>query len=150
MNLAKVLDKELSIMSKEIECSEDPDSLGLLDHYEQIHGVGFAVCQTFLTAVHKGKNKSSSFSTGPFHSSGKSYAQITNACANFWKHNDEWERSCLSSQAKGTIGVLKNFGVDVWSSYPLSNAFHLLLSSAHEATFTQLLNFLNQWSCEMA
>jgi hypothetical protein len=149
INLVGVLDKELSIMLKETQCNDDPDSHGLLDQYEQIHGLGFAVCQTFLTSVHKGKNKSGSFSVGPYHSSGKSYAQITNACANYWKHNDEWERTSLSGQSIGTIEVIESLGIDVWSSYPLSEVFGVLFSSNQEATFAQLLHFLNQWSCEI-
>lgn len=109
-NIVVALDRELSVISKEIERSDDPDTLGLLDYYEQIHGVGFAVCQTFITSVHKGVNKSAFFSVGPFHSCGKSYAQIINACANYWKHNDEWERSSLSGQAKSTIEVIESLG----------------------------------------
>lgn len=147
--VAGALDRELSIMLKEIEHSADPDSFGMLDHYEQIHGIGFAVCQTFLTSVNRGLNKSASFAAGPFHSSGNSYAQISNACANYWKHNEEWERYSLSSQARGTIEVIESLGIDVWCSYPLSQVLYVLFSGKHEATFTQLLNYLNQWSREV-
>ena len=147
--VSNTLDRELSVISGEINRSEDPDSFGLLDQYEQILGIGFAVCQTFLTSVHSGKNKSKLLSVGPYHSSGKSYAQITNASANYWKHNDEWERSSLSGHAKGTIEVIESLGVDVWSSYPLSDVFHSLFSNRQESTFDQLLDYLNQWSCEI-
>ena len=86
-NIAETLDIELSKMLSEIQRSGSPDSHGLLDQYEQILGIGFAVCQAFLTSVHEGKNKSKAFSVGPYHSGGRSYAQVTNACANYWKHN---------------------------------------------------------------
>jgi hypothetical protein len=148
-NIAGALDIELSGILSEIQRSGDPDTHGLLDQYEQILGIGFAVCQTFLTSVHGGKNKSKSFLVGPHHSSGKSYAQITNACANYWKHNDEWERTSLNCQARGTIDVFKTLGIDVWSSYPLTQVFHKLFSSSQKATFVQLLDFLNHWSCEL-
>ena len=35
-NIAETLDRELSIIIKEIKRSGDPDSFGLLDQYEQI------------------------------------------------------------------------------------------------------------------
>lgn len=125
----------------------DPDTFGLIDQYEQFLGVGFAICQTFLSSVHEGENKRDAFLKGPYHSSGKSYAQITNACANYWKHNDEWNKTDLTKQAEGTIKIFKNLSVDVWEPYPLSNIFDILL--AEDGSFIELLNYLNLWANEV-
>jgi hypothetical protein len=95
----------------------------------------------------RGENKGAAFLKGPFHSSGKSYAQITNACANYWKHNDEWDKTNLSNQAKRTVGVFEHLSVDVWGSYPLSEMFYALVGE--NGSFVELLNHLNSWSNEV-
>ena len=145
-NIIQPTDKELSLIEKAIDESEDPDSFGIIDNYEQMAGIGFTVCQTFLTSVHRGKNKAASFKAGPYHSNGKSYALITNACANYWKHNDEWENGSLSNQAKLTIEAVESLGVDIWSSYPLSQAVNALCVNGKQNIFTELLDKLNLWA----
>jgi hypothetical protein len=97
--------------------------------------------------VHKGENKGAVFLKGPFHSSGKSYAEITNACANYWKHSDEWDKTNLSNLAKRTIGVFKHLSVDVWGAYPLSEMFYALFGE--NGSFLELLNHLNSWANEV-
>ena len=141
------IDMALENYSSEIATHPDPDTFGLIDQYEQFLGIGFAVCQTFLSSIHRGKDKGATFVKGPFHSSGKSYAQIVNACANYWKHNDEWDNCNLSNQARGTIEVFSHLSVDVWGSYPLSEMFHALVGE--KGTFTGLLIHLNNWSNEI-
>jgi hypothetical protein len=146
-NTIAPVDLALENYRSEIADHPDPDTFGLIDQYEQFLGVGFAVCQTFLSSVHKGENKGAAFLKGPFHSSGKSYAQITNACANYWKHNDEWDKTNLSNQAKRTVGVFEHLSVDVWGSYPLSEMFYALVGE--NGFFMELLNHLNSWSNEV-
>ena len=145
-NIVRPIDKELSLIQQAITESEDPDSFGVIDHYEQMVGIGFAVCQVFLTSVHEGKNKLASFNFPPYHPCGKSYALITNACANYWKHNDEWKKNSLSSQANLTIEVIEKLGIDVWSSYPLSQAIHALSITNEQSLFSKLLDKLNLWA----
>ena len=145
-NIIQPIDNELLLIEAEIQKSGDPDSFGIIDHFEQMAGVGFAVCQTFLASVHRGKHKAASFKVGPFHSNGKSYALITNACANYWKHNDEWEKSNLSKQANMTIEVIRSLGIDIWSSYPLSQAIQTLSITDKKNFFSELLGKLNEWA----
>ncbi len=148
-NLAGSIDHELSHIENEIKISEDPDTYGIFDQYEQLIGIGFTVCQTFLVSVHEGKNKKNYFGAGPFHSNGKSYALITNACANYWKHHDEWKKEELTPQAQSTADVISSLGVDAWSPYPLSEVFSMLLGENQQATFVNLLKCLNQWASDM-
>lgn len=145
-NIVRPIDKELSLIEQAITESEDPDSFGVIDNYEQMVGIGFAVCQTFLASVHMGKNKLASFNRPPYHPCGKSYALITNACANYWKHNDEWETNNLSKQANLTIEVIESLGIDIWSSYPLSQAIHALSVTDKQNPFSELLGKLNLWA----
>ncbi|WP_018016419.1 hypothetical protein [Teredinibacter turnerae] len=146
-NTIAPIDQALINYRSDIEQHSEPDTFGLIDQYEQFLGIGFTVCQTFLSCVHHGKNKGAKFKKGPFHSSGKSYAQIANACANYWKHNDEWDKANLSNQSKSTIAVFKDLSVDVWGAYPLSEMFYALLGE--NGSFMELLNHLNSWSNEV-
>lgn len=140
----KPIDDLLTSVVEDIGSCEDPDGFGLLDQYEQYLGIGFVICQTFLSSVHQGKNKGDFFSCGPFHSNGQSYAHITNACANYWKHNEEWDQAALRHQTRGTISVFEGLSVDVWKSYPLSEVFHLVVGE--NGSFIDLLGLLDRWS----
>jgi hypothetical protein len=146
-NALAPIDLALENYRIDIADHDDPDTNGIIDQYEQFLGIGFAICQTFLSSVHKGEMKGAVFLEGPFHSSGKTYAQITNACANYWKHNEEWDRSNLSKQAKGTISMFDNLSVNVWGSYPLSEMFHALIGE--KSSFIELLSHLNSWANEI-
>ncbi len=147
-NIIEPIDVAIESYKVDMTSHPDPDSFGLFDQYEQFLGIGFTVCQFFLSSVHKGKNKGSVFLKGPFHSSGKSYAQITNACANYWKHNEEWNRTNLSSQAKGTLKVFEQLSVNAWDSYPLSQVFDTLLGN--HGSFRELLIELNSWANQIS
>ncbi len=141
---------ELTLKNFEIEITThpDPDGCGLFDQYEQFLGIGFAIYQTFLSSVHKGdNNKGEAFQKGPLHSSGKSYAQIINACANYWKHHEEWDKANLKKSAKITINIFEHLSVDVWSFYPLSQMFCILVGQ--KGSFSELLNYLNCWANEI-
>lgn len=141
------IDSTLKTLRGEISSHPDPDTFGLIDSYEQFVGIGFTVCQTFLSLVHKGENKNTSIQTGPFYSdSEKSYAQITNACANYWKHNYEWDKDNLSNQSKKTIETFDRLDVDVWAAYPLTEMFEALFSE--NGSFDELLSHLNEWAIQ--
>lgn len=125
--------------------SEDPDQFGIYDDYEHILGLGFVACQTYISSKLRGKSKSQVLSLGPKHRCNQTFAAITNACANYWKHHDEWERASLRDDAKKTISILQAMGADVWSSYPTSNIMQVLIAP-HTPRFKNLLPFLKQWA----
>jgi predicted nucleic acid-binding Zn finger protein len=140
-----VVDAELDRIDLVAKKSDDPDSFAVYDEFEYVLGVGFVACQTYIASKLRGKNKTQSLSLGPMHRSQQSFAVVTNACANYWKHHDEWDRASLKENARRTISVLEAMGADVWSEYPTSNVMHALLSP-HELRFKKLLPFLKQWA----
>jgi len=125
--------------------SEDPDQFGVYDKCEHILGFGFVARQTYIASKPKGKLKFQALSCGPKHRSNQPFAVVTNACANYWKHHDEWEKTSLKENAKKTISILEAMGADVWSSYPTSSTMHTLLAP-HKPRFKNLLPFLKQWA----
>ena len=54
---------------------------------------GFVVMQQYLieTIIHTGLEKSEVYKLDPVHSSGDSVVSIICSCANWWKHEAEWE-----------------------------------------------------------
>jgi len=135
----------LDRIDTEAKYSDDPDQFGIYDKYEYVLGLGFVTCQTYIASKHKGKNKFQALNTGPKHRSEQTFAVVINACANYWKHHDEWERTSLNKNAKNTINILEKMGADVWSSYPTSNAMHALIEP-HKPRFKNILPFLKQWA----
>lgn len=140
-----IIDAELDRIDAEASKSEDPDQFGVYDKYEYVLGLGFVACQTYIASKLKGKKKFQALSTDPKHRSKQTFAVVINACANYWKHHDEWERASLKENAKKTISILEEMGADVWSSYPTSNIMHALLEP-HKPRFKNLLPFLKQWA----
>lgn len=145
-NIIRIIDDELLLGEKDIKEHHDPDMFGLIDKQEQLLGIGFTVCQTFLASVCQGKNKIKTLSLPPLHKCGHSYAEITNACANYWKHIEEWSEESIGRREGYVIDLLKKLDADVWADYPLSNAFYVLVGS--EGKFEDLLSNLNSWSLE--
>ena len=143
-NIIQVIDNELKVCKNEIKRSPDPDAFGLIDKQEQILGIGFALCQTFISSVCSDGNKIKMLSFPPFHKSGQSFAEITNACANYWKHIDEWKMESVGKREKYVIKVFNKLNVDIFGYYPISNAFCELVDS--DGTFMNLFEYLNEWS----
>ncbi len=56
-------------------------------------GIGFVVCQKFLTSVYGlySLEKTTALDVGPRHSEKYTKAQLVNHAANYWKHRDEWD-----------------------------------------------------------
>ena len=95
-NLARELldfiDKKIAEIIKSSHSLEEMDMLGYLDGAENLIGLGFVVCQTYMTTIRgaleiKSKN---ALSYPPMHQSGEMIAKIVNDLANYWKHNEEW------------------------------------------------------------
>ena len=145
MRLDDKVDAELDRIDAQAVKSEDPDQFGVYDQYEHILGLGFVACQTYITSKLRGRKKSQVLGLGPRHRCDQTFAAITNACANYWKHHDEWERASLRDDAKQTISILQAMGADVWSSYPASNTMQVLLAP-HAPRFKNLSPFLKQWA----
>src|SRR5258708_8989623 len=122
---AALVDSSLDRLHAESRSNPDPDAFGIFDEIEYLAGFGFVACQTYATAVVsqsrlKG-NKREALARGPKHRTGQSMARLVNAAANHWKHSPEWALDAPTTQAKQTIEVISNLGVDTNDSYPVSN-----------------------------
>ncbi len=153
---------DISIKKAQRE-SIDPDALGLCDQGEYYIGLGFTVCQKYISSscgvlkIKKGK----ALQIGPFHESGVPIVKIINAVANYWKHKDEWEdivEICnidkeflgiayryyenLTAQEKRTIDTIET--VTPWATYTCSNIL-ASISSSDRLNLIDLGELLKKW-----
>ena len=144
-DLAALLDAQLDRLNVEAKVSDDPDAYGVLDRAEYVVGLGFAVCQQYLTATCSSAHvkKTLAFDRGPIHRTGQPIAAIVNAAANYWKHSAEWSEP-LSALAKRTTDLLRDVGGAAPGEYVTSNVLHELLAPLPER-FRRLVPFLVQW-----
>lgn len=144
---AALIDARLEHLHTEAKESPDPDGQGIFDHTEYLVGLGFVVCQTYMTAVVSWSkiNKRDALALGPKHRTGLSMAQLVNAAANHWKHSSEWSLDAPKPQAAQTLEVISSLGVNTNDgSYPVANTLFQMLIP-HQARFANLIPFLTQW-----
>lgn len=147
--LVRLLDSNLTELSKEADENDDPDMVGLYDRMEYVYGLGFAACQQYLTAKigRDRMRKEFAISLGPCHRLGDPMAAILNAAANYWKHSAEWGSRAdhrMEAQRDRTRRPLLKLGVDLQGPYPLSCVLSALLSPL-PIRFETLLPFLVAW-----
>lgn len=137
-----------SILSRHIdELSDDEaQAFGVFDHAEHITGLGFVVCQTYLSTVYGilGFRKADALNLGPRHSSGQSIAEIINHAANFWKHNSEWVLGSDSQRKKYIENSFELLGYPLETDYPLSGVL-TELTSPEPAGFAAIGKKLEMW-----
>ena len=70
----------------------------IFGYIEHIVGLGFVVLQQYMTVAYGNlqKKKKDVLSKGPKHKDGKTFSEIVNASANYWKHSSEWplDKNC--------------------------------------------------------
>ena len=84
-NLIASIDQQLEeICRKSVETNEDPEAFGYFDSAEQLTGLGFVACQTYMATVygHLNIDKPRALKAGPSHSGGQTKLQIINHAAN--------------------------------------------------------------------
>lgn len=150
-----------------IQEKEDALSSGLCEEAEFIAGIGFTICQKYITGTLGliRVEKESALKIGPLFSEKLPYAQIINAAANYWKHHDEWDAtsfggadedglssltirdaSKISNQAHRTIKILQQ--VTAWSDYTCVNTLHEITKET-EISLLSLIPILRQWRAEL-
>ena len=153
-----LVDKYIENLDERKENCPDPDSFGLYEDGEHITGLGFVACQYYITATYSfyknydyhnyTEKKPVALKRGPKHCTGSPFAELINACANYWKHHEEWQgvpEKQLRSDAAETIKAMKSLGIKVAGGYyPLHNAFCKLLGSP-PYRFNALLPLLKEW-----
>jgi hypothetical protein len=95
VEIIKVVDRQIAVIEGQISHASDPDSDGHFDRVEAIVGLGFVACQQYINATYPqlggtDKKKWEVIASAPRHAGGRSFAEIANAAANYWKHHDEW------------------------------------------------------------
>ena len=84
--LINIIDERIDEL---ISLEEGEEIFGYIEH---IVGLGFVVLQQYMTVVcgNLEKKKKDVLSKGPKHKDGKTFSEIVNASANYWKHSSEW------------------------------------------------------------
>ena len=142
-----LIDQKLDELDLEVQASDDPDAFGVLDSLEYAVGFGFVACQEYINVTTSWYNvpKIEALKAGPFHRSGKSFADCVNAAANYWKHSSAWKGDAREEFTKEPIDAL---GVDPDADYVVINVLHALLSPLPNR-FRSLIPFLAQWADEI-
>ncbi len=111
-------------------------------------GVGFVVCQKFLTSVYGlyRLDKKIALNVGPRHSERYTKAQLVNHAANYWKHRDEWDQGENDRRQSVIEEALKSVGVDQ-SFDPLMGV--LTEISSKKPRFESLVDELEAWAYEV-
>ena len=153
-NLAReligLIDEKLSELSRKSTETEIADLLGYFDSMEHLTGLGFVTCQTYMTAVYgiTKVDKKTALSFGPFHSYGASIAEVVNAAANYWKHNNEWSLDKTPKRREAIEATFKDIGFPIGTEYPLSGIL-TELAEPDDASFMPVMNKLRTWENEV-
>jgi len=143
----RLVDDQLDRLKHEARGSPDPDAYGDYDRMEYATGLGFVICQQYLSAraMAYGLTKGEALRAGPVHRAGVHIAVAVNDAANYWKHSPEWGTGPFDPRAQATRERLESLEVDLGDSYPMSVVLSTLLSPL-PPRFGRLLPFLERWS----
>lgn len=98
--LSTMLDAKLTELSDKISVSAAPESEGSFDHAEYFIGIGFCAMQRYLIDALDGKDikKYEGLNLGQKASSGKTFVEVINSLANWWKHSAEWQHFAYAGE----------------------------------------------------
>jgi hypothetical protein len=118
----RLIDAQLNRLQQEARGSPDPDAFGDFDRMEYIGGLGFVICQQYLSARAAAcrLTKTDALQAGPVHRSGIAIAVAVNDAANYWKHAPEWGSGPFDPRARATRERLETLGIDLGQSYVMS------------------------------
>lgn len=151
VELIDIIDQQFEatiLASREVD---DPDGFGYFDSAEQIAGLGFVICQTYVATVYGflRVEKEKALSYGPRHRSGLTHMQIINHAANYWKHNNEWSLDQNLRKKKTIEDAFESIGFPVSSEYPLSGVL-TEVASPGPVGFKPVLAVLEFWKNELS
>lgn len=147
--LFDILDEKLAEIDRLIKKSKDPESDGLIDRGEYFIGVGFVAIQRYLveTILFTGLEKREAYSLGPAHSSGATYIDLINSCANWWKHEPEWHNNKVVPK-NGEHSFINITNIAELPSYELSNVLSSLCGTK-KISFNSIMPYLKEWRAEV-
>jgi hypothetical protein len=151
--LAKVIttiDQQLDEVIQESTRIDDPDSFGYFDIAEQLTGLAFVACQTYMATVYGylRLEKQKALTMGARHSGGLTKVEIINHAANYWKHNNEWSIDRSVARRNAIEKAFESVGFPVGTDYPLSGVL-TEVASPNGATFRPVLNILESWKAAL-
>lgn len=145
-----MLDSKLKTLSDKISVARDPENDGLFDYAEYFIGLGFCAMQRYLIDCldSKGIKKRAGFELGQKTSSGRTYVQLINSLANWWKHSAEWQHFAYEDEeikrSKGEQRTIDD--VLEISDYPYVFSTALVqLSPEGRLVLSDLIPFLVKW-----
>jgi hypothetical protein len=149
--LINIIDQQLDNTIRQSRGVDDPDGFGYFDSAEQITGLGFVVCQTYVATV-CGRllvEKEKALTVGPQHPSGQTKVQIVNHAANYWKHNGEWPLDRSPKRRMIIEAAFESIGFPVNTEYPLSGVL-TEVASPESAGFKPVIAALELWKNELS
>jgi hypothetical protein len=120
-------------------------NLDFPDSIEQLLGVALATAQVYIVSVSRYHqvSKERTLDLGPKVRSGHAIARLIHHGANFWKHSDEWDWTCLDKRAKQILEVFHDIGI----SETEATLFDLVcgITDAETVDLGALRPLLEQW-----
>lgn len=145
-----MFDSKLTTLNNRILVSRAPESDGLFDYAEYFIGLGFCAMQRYLIDCLDSKviKKRAGLELGQQTRSGRSYVQLINSLANWWKHSAEWQHFAYehkeikrSKNEQRTIDDVLEI-----SDYPYVFSTALVqLSPEGRLVLSDLIPFLVKW-----
>lgn len=151
IELIDIIDQQLDNTIRQSTKVDDPDGFGYFDSAEQITGLGFVVCQTYVATVcgRLWVEKEKALSVGPLHPSGQTKVQIVNHAANYWKHNGEWSLDRSPKRRMIIEDAFESIGFSVDTEYPLSGVL-TEVASPEPTGFKPVIAALELWKDELS
>lgn len=155
----KVLDFSLQTLESSLvpineyirQMFDDSESAGpffedFLELAEHMTGLGFVICQTYLTATYGflKVSKDEALMSGPKDANGRTIVSIINHAGNYWKHKDEWELEGENVRKEKIIDAFRDLGAEDLENYPLGTVLSRF-DGSQEKYFGSILPYLVDW-----
>lgn len=142
--ITEFIDDRLSMLSDRVDEGQE-GVLWLLDRMENLSGLGFVACQTYLASTYGCANiaKGEALMYGPRLSERLTAAQLVNHAANLWKHSNEWVITGNPGPRQSLVNGLGEINYDVRGEYPISGCLAELTNG--NARFTNVAKLLVEW-----
>jgi hypothetical protein len=139
--IVEFVDEKINVLSSE-SIQEPLEDWGIFDRIENITGLGFVACQTYMASTYGfanvSKNKALLF--GPKLSHKLTSAELINHAANFWKHCEEWQITGNIGPRKSLVQGFFEISYNVNSEFPLSGCLaELTNGNAHFESVVKIL-----------
>ncbi len=145
----KRIDELISHTEEDVEDIED-----ILEYIENIAGLGFVVLQQYMTVV-CGNLQKEVLQKGPKYNDSKTFSEIVNASANYWKHHGAWplDENCRDKdkRIKATDAIMRSVcdGKDPLVSNDTLVSILSKLSNTKKGQFNAVFKKILEWRKEL-